>query len=155
MQKTIFRDGDIFAGAATAALGVYIILTASNWEIMGPDGPGPGFFPVGYGAGLVILSLILVFQRAFAAGPGQDKAFDREGLRRAAATWATFAGAAALMPTLGFFVSIGLMAIVLGIAVFEKTLKTSLMNGVLIALGFYLVFGLALDVSVPAGRFGF
>ena len=60
------RDGDVIAGGLTAALGVYITMTAMSWEIMGPDGPGPGFFPVGYGVALVALSLVLIFQRVLA-----------------------------------------------------------------------------------------
>lgn len=155
MRKNLIKDADVIAGAVTGALGVYIVMTALNWEVMGPDGPGPGFFPAGYGLGLIFLSLILVFQRAAAVRPAQEAGFDRDGLRRAATTWVAFAGTAALMPMLGFFVSMGLMTIFLGTVVFDRPLKSSILNGVLIALGFYLVFGLALDVALPAGRLGF
>ena len=51
------RDGEALAGAALAALGVHIVRQALGWEIMGPDGPGPGFFPFGYGALMIVLSL--------------------------------------------------------------------------------------------------
>ena len=63
MKKNIFQDADVIAGGLTAALGVYITTTALRWDVMGPEGPGPGFFPVGYGAALVLLSFVLIFQR--------------------------------------------------------------------------------------------
>ena len=59
------------------------------------------------------------------------------------------------MPMIGFYVSLGLLALFLSLTVFQKSLKTALLNGVLMALGFYIVFGLALDVSLPTGRLGF
>jgi hypothetical protein len=80
MTKSIFRDGDIIAGALTAALGTYITVTASRWDVMGPEGPGPGFFPIGYGIALIILSLILIFQRFTAARhTEEDRPFDWAG----------------------------------------------------------------------------
>ncbi|MBX9758158.1 MAG: tripartite tricarboxylate transporter TctB family protein [Beijerinckiaceae bacterium] len=155
MKPNILRDGDTIAGGLTAALGVYITMTAMRWEVMGPDGPGPGFFPVGYGVALVALSIILIVQRAAAKRTNDETAIDWQGLRRAATTWIAFAGAAALMPIIGFFVSLGLLTLFLSLTVFEKSLKTALLNGVLIGLGFYIVFGLALDVSLPTGLLGF
>ncbi len=155
MNRNILRDGDVIAGGLTGALGVYITMTAMKWEIMGPDGPGPGFFPVGYGVALVALSLVLIFQRVLAQRTQDETSFNWEGLRRAATAWFAFAGAAALMPMIGFYVSLGLLALVLSLTVFQKSLKTALLNGALMALGFYIVFGLALDLSLPTGRLGF
>jgi putative tricarboxylic transport membrane protein len=156
VQKNMFRDGDVIAGALTAALGAYITVTAARWEVMGPDGPGPGFFPIGYGIALIALSLILVFQRFTAAKePRDDKPVDWPGFRRAGLTWAAFAASAGLMPVIGFYVSLGLLALFLGLFVFNKPLKTALITGVLSALGFYVTFGLALDVSLPVGLLGF
>lgn len=155
MNRNIFRDGDVIAGGLIAALGVYITTTAMRWEVMGPEGPGPGFFPVGYGVALVGLSLVLIFQRVLAQPSKNETSIDWQGMRRAATTWIAFAGAAALMPTLGFFVSLGLLTLFLSLTVFEKPLKAALLNSVLIAVGFYIVFGLALDISLPTGLLGF
>jgi putative tricarboxylic transport membrane protein len=123
---------------------------------MGPEGPGPGFFPIGYGIALIILSLILIFQRFTAARRTEEnRPFDWAGFRRAASAWVAFTAAAALMPTLGFCISLGLLTLFLGLFVFEKPLKNALTAGVLSAVGFYIVFDKALDVALPAGLLGF
>lgn len=156
MTKSFLRDGDVIAGLFTAALGAYITVTAARWDVMGPEGPGPGFFPVGYGIALILLSLILIFQRFKAAPRKEDgKPFDWAGFRRAAITWIAFTASTALMPSLGFYISFGLLTLFLGLFVFEKPLKNALTAGVLSALGFYVVFNLALDVALPAGFLGF
>jgi len=54
------KTGDIVSGAALAGLGVFIIVEARGWEYLGPDGPGPGFFPLWYGIALLVLSLLLI-----------------------------------------------------------------------------------------------
>ena len=59
-QKSWFLKGDVVSGAVLAALGVYIISEARQWNYVGPEGPGPGFFPLWYGIAMVILSLWLV-----------------------------------------------------------------------------------------------
>ena len=156
MAKSIFRDGDVIAGSLTAALGAYITVTAARWDVMGPEGPGPGFFPVGYGIALIILSLILIFQRFTAARDQEEsKPFDWAGFRRAIVTWVAFTASTAFMPTLGFYISFGLLTLFLGLLVFQKPLKNALAAGVLSAIGFYIVFDFALDVALPAGFLGF
>ena len=45
------------SAAALAALGVYVFMEAWNWPYYNDDGPGPAFFPLWYGAGMVVLSL--------------------------------------------------------------------------------------------------
>lgn len=156
MTKSIFRDGEVIAGSLTAALGAYITVTATRWDVIGPEGPGPGFFPVGYGIALIVLSLILIFQRFTAARDKEEnKPFDWAGFRRAAITWIAFTASTALMPTLGFYISFGLLTLFLALFVFEKPLKTGLTAGVLSAVGFYVVFDFALDVALPAGFLGF
>ncbi len=156
MRKALFKDADVIAGSCTAALGVYITLTASRWEVMGADGPGPGFFPIGYGIALIILSLILIFQRFTAPLTSEaGAAFDWEGFGRAAATWAAFAVSALAMQTAGFYIAFGVLTVFLAGFVFGKPLKTALLTGVLSAAGFYIVFCLALDVSLPVGILGF
>ena len=57
----ILRDGDVWSGAALAALGIYILVQASAWDYFSLDGPGPGFFPFWYGAAMTTLAFYLVF----------------------------------------------------------------------------------------------
>src|SRR5690349_24965882 len=61
------KSGDLWSGLALAALGLYIVVQAWQWEYLGPDGPGPGFFPLWYGVAIFALSVLLVgshFRRA-------------------------------------------------------------------------------------------
>jgi putative tricarboxylic transport membrane protein len=127
-----------------------------GWNVMGPDGPGPGFFPIGYGVALTVLSLVLIIQRFRAgAGAASDTPFDWAGFARAGATWVAFAASAALMSTLGFYIAFALMTFFLVLFVFRKPLPSALTTGICSALGFYLVFGFALGVSMPIGLLGF
>ena len=69
MEETAIKTGDIVSGGVLAGLGVFIILEAKGWDYLGPDGPGPGFFPLWYGIALVALSLLLVVMGFRAGGP--------------------------------------------------------------------------------------
>jgi putative tricarboxylic transport membrane protein len=155
MQKNILKDGDVIAGAAAGALGVYITMTASKWTIMNEDGPGPGFFPMGYGIGLILLSAILILSRIKAQRTADEEPTDWAGFARAGGTWVAFVVAAALMGVLGFYISFGLMTFTLVLLVFGRPLKSAFATGLLSAVGFYLVFGLILDVPLPIGVMGF
>jgi hypothetical protein len=93
----IARDRDVISGAVLAALGVFILSQALQWNLIGPDGPGPGFFPVGYGVLMTGLSLYLVVKSAVKPDPAARTAVDWSGTGRALGTWGLFAGSIALM----------------------------------------------------------
>ena len=48
---------DFWSGLALAALGAYIVVQARGWDYLTEDGPGPGFFPLWYGIGILACSL--------------------------------------------------------------------------------------------------
>jgi len=153
--QRVARDSDVLAGGVLAALGVYILVQATRWEYMGFDGPGPGFFPFWYGLAIVILSLWLVVGRLFRLRRESPGAVDWPGVRRALGTWALFALSVAVMPWLGFVLSFALLTFVLVRWQFGQGLKTAAFTAVGLAVGFYVLFPLALDVPLPAGRLGF
>jgi putative tricarboxylic transport membrane protein len=152
--RRLLRDSDVMAGAALAALGLFVITEALKWEYMGFDGPGPGFFPLWYGIAITVLSLWLALRRALKPAP-ETSAIDWVGVARALGTWAAFAASIALMPGLGFAVSFGLLTLFMVRLQFGQPWKTALLAAVGLAGGFYLLFPLALDVPVPVGRLGF
>ncbi len=48
------RDkGDLIAGAVLAAFGIYVIWVAVKLPYVSDVGPGPGFFPLWLGIGLI------------------------------------------------------------------------------------------------------
>src|SRR5690349_21602554 len=53
------RDPNILFGAALSILGLYILTEAGKWTVYGNDGPGPGFFPLIYGAIMLVAALVL------------------------------------------------------------------------------------------------
>jgi putative tricarboxylic transport membrane protein len=152
VTKDILRNGDVIAGAVLAALGVYIFLESRNWPYYNEDGPGPAFFPSWYGIVMVVLSLALIVSAVRKAQkPGE---YDWPGIGRALVTWLAFALSAALMGWLGFLVSFALLTFFIVIYVYRQPPLTAGIVAVSSAVGFYLVFPLALSVPLPTGVFG-
>ncbi len=103
------KTGDIVSGAVLAGLGIYVVSEAHGWEYLGPDGPGPGFFPLWYGIAMIALSLLSIGSsalRGLAAKPVKPVNWREVG--RALATWMAFTACIALLKVLGFLLSFGL-----------------------------------------------
>src|SRR5262245_60897787 len=150
-----YKTGDIVSGAVLAGLGIYIISEARRWEYLGPDGPGPGFFPLWYGAAMVALSAALVVSSARRQRSPSLGAVPWRKIGRAFATWLALAAAVALSAWLGLTVSLGLLTFFIVAAVYRRPLHVAAGVGVLLAAGFYLAFPVALGVPLPVGPLGF
>jgi len=156
MERSRFSRGDVVSGMVLAALGVYIIVEARHWEYLGADGPGAGFFPLWYGIAMVVLALLLTggnLLRRAAAAHAVPANWRKVG--HALTSWAAFAVSIALLKPLGFLVSFALFTFFVVAAIYRRPLPAALAIAVGGALGFYLVFPLALNVSLPVGMFGF
>jgi len=150
------RSADIWSGAVLAALGSYVVAEAMHWEYLGADGPGPGFFPFWYGAALIALALGLVvaaFMKGRAGEGGKPVQWNEVG--RALAVCGAFAISAALLHALGFLLSFALLTAFIVCVMYGRPLKTGIAAGVLGAAAFYVVFPVALEVSLPVGMLGF
>jgi putative tricarboxylic transport membrane protein len=154
-EEGTIKTGDIVSGAVLAGLGVFIILEARGWEYLGPDGPGPGFFPLWYGIAIVALAALLVAtnlaQRA--AEPGGSVNWRETG--RALAAWAGLALCVGLLKILGFLLAFGLFTFFLVAVMYRRSLGTAAAVSLGMAVGFYLLFPLALNVALPVGTLGF
>ena len=154
MAAPIRNAGDLVSGALLAGLGLFIIVQARGWDYLAPDGPGPGFFPLWYGIAMVVLSLALIATTLVRnSAPGQPVAWKEVG--HALAVWAAFTLCVALMQLLGFLLSFGLLTFFVVAVIYGRPLKIALAVAAGSALGFYLVFPLALSVTLPVGRLGF
>jgi putative tricarboxylic transport membrane protein len=151
--KDILRNGDVLSAAALAALGIYVLMEAWNWPYYNDDGPGPAFFPIWYGVGMVVLSLALIGMTVAKLPKAESP--DWPGISRALITWGAFAISAVLMKWLGFMVSFALLTVFIITYVFRQPPVTAVVVAVVAALGFYLVFPLALSVPLPTGVLGF
>lgn len=146
-------NGDVLSGLVLVALGIYVIIEARGWNYMSEEGPGPGFFPFWYGIAMVVLSLVLVLRSATGAATG--KPVEWAGVRRALLAWAAFAVSVALFQPLGFLLSFALLTLFVMYVMYGRPLKISVAAAVGNAAGFYLVFVLALGLSLPVGPLGF
>lgn len=148
--------GDVISGAVLAGLGIFIIVESHNWEYSGTDGPGPGFFPLWYGIAMVALSLLLI---AVSFLRRADNAERRPVNWREAGTallaWLAFALCVGLLKPLGFMLSFALLTFFIVAVLYRKPLATAAITAASCAAGFYLVFPLALKVSLPTGILGF
>ena len=155
MGESWFKRGDVVSGAVLAALGAYIIVEARQWVYMEPDGPGPGFFPMWYGIAMVALSLLLITGDVRQKARAAAQPVNRSEVGRALFTWAAFAGCVALLKVLGFMLSFGLLTLFIVAVMYRRPLRVALAVAAGSSIGFYLVFPLALNVSLPVGVFGF
>ena len=163
MAEIHYNNGDAVSAAVLTGLGAYIVMEASNWDYMAPDGPGPGFFPLWYGIALVVLSLFVIGARLSrivqqgrgAAAPGaRNAAASRREIYHALGVWLAFTISIALLQPLGFLVAFGLLTLFIVALIYRRPWKVSIAVAVLTSLGFYLVFPLALGVALPVGILG-
>jgi putative tricarboxylic transport membrane protein len=143
------RNGDFWSGLVLAALGAYVILQARGWTYMSEDGPGAGFFPIWYGSLMVVLSLALVAGSVLK--PSRRAEVRWKDVARALTCWAAFTASVALMPVLGFAVSFALLTWFIVKVMCGERQRTALLVAVIGAAGFYVLFEIALDLSLPHG----
>ncbi len=150
----VFKSADFWSGVALAALGAWIIIQARQWEYLGADGPGAGFFPLWYGIAIVVLALALAGS-SLARNITEVARIDRAATRRALAAWATLAVAVASFWVIGFALGFALLCFFMAAVLYRRPLRSAALIAVLATAGFYLVFPVALGVALPAGRLGF
>jgi putative tricarboxylic transport membrane protein len=150
-----YKTGDIVSGAVLAGVGIYIISEARRWEYLGPDGPGPGFFPLWYGIGMVALSLLLVGISLASRGDEPGAPFNWGEVGRALTAWAGLALCVGLLKVLGFLLAFGLFTFFLVAVMYRRSVVTALAVSIGTSLGFWLLFPVALNVALPVGKWGF
>jgi putative tricarboxylic transport membrane protein len=147
-------DRDVVAGLALAGLGSYVAWRALGWDLLTEDGPGPGFFPLGYGVLMLVLSALLVLRAILQPRPAGAPA-DVAGHLRALLTWAVFAGSAFAMQWIGFVAGFAILSAFIVAFVFRRGWKRAAAVGLASAGGFWLVFAQVMGVGLPTGPWGF
>ena len=156
MAKGRVNQGDVVSGAVLAGLGVFIIVEARQWEYTGIDGPGPGFFPLWYGVAMVVLSLLLIGTCLLRPDrSGNHKPVNWGEVGNALLIWLAFSVCVGLLKILGFMLSFALLTFFIVAVMYRKPLATATYTASGCVLGFYLVFPLGLNVSLPVGILGF
>ena len=140
------RSADFGSGLALGGLGAYIIVVASGWEYLGPDGPGPGFFPLWYGILMVVLSVMLALS---SFSKKDNETIDWSGARSAFITWAAFTVMVAVLKLVGFVIAFAALTFFIVLVMYRKPLKVAAVTAIAIAASFYAIFPLALGVPLP------
>src|SRR5437879_11941648 len=150
MEDGTRKPGDLWSGVALAALGLYIIIQAGQWEYLGPEGPGPGFFPLWYGVAMLGFSALLIVSN-LRRGYSRGNAIDWTKLGRALSTWSALAVSVALFKPLGFVISFALLTYFIVAVMYRRPLATAAPVAVASAGGSYLGFDRPLSVPRPVG----
>jgi putative tricarboxylic transport membrane protein len=149
------NNADLISGAVLAGLGLYIVVEARGWDYLTPEGPGPGFFPLWYGAALVALSLVLMASSITRRLRDAGKRVVWPEVARALTVWVGLAVSIALLKVLGFLLSFALLTFFIVSPMYRRPVVHGLAAGVVGAAVFYVLFALALNVSLPVGVLGF
>lgn len=146
------RRGDFWSGLALAALAAYILLQARAWPYMTEEGPGPGFFPMWYGGAMLALSLLLAAGAVVSRTAPRGTLAWRE-LARVFACWGAFVACIALMPLAGFALAFAALTWFVIAVLARRPQRVALPVAVGMASVFYLLFDVALGLSLPRGVF--
>lgn len=151
------RDkSNLIAAACLAAFGVYVIVAAARLAYTSEVGPGPGFFPLWIGIGLVVFAVGLILTKLFSpqrAAIKTSASWTAGG--KALAGWFGLAFTIVLFGWLGFALSFVLLTIFFIAVLDRRPLLLAAGVGVAMAITFYVIFVIALNVSLPAGPWGF
>jgi len=150
-MKAWLRNGDVVSGLVLATLGAFILQQALGWDYLTPDGPGAGFFPRWYGIAMLILSLVQVVRGLRA--PAAQSVYEGSS-RLVLICWGALVGCVLLMKWLGFLASVALLCWFLATVLFERRHGPAMAFALVAAIGFWLLFDVALGVSLPRGPWG-
>ena len=151
------RDkGNLTAGIVLAGFGLYVISVAVRLPYVSDVGPGPGFFPLWLGIGLVLFASTLIFTSITSLRQGSTKETEAWRLMaRSLSGWLALMIAIALLGSIGFVASFIILTIFLTVALERRPALLALGVGVGLAVAFHLIFVVALDVSLPKAVWGF
>lgn len=150
---------NVVAGLLLVALGVFVVQQSLQWQILGSNGPGVGFFPLAYGALIVVLALVLTAKSLWAQREQTRQAKQKltsdmqepANVFAALTVWLAFAVSVALMKFIGFYISLGLLVMFMTRVIFSRGSRFVCLSGLLVPTVFFLVFGLSLKVQLPIG----
>jgi putative tricarboxylic transport membrane protein len=148
--------GDLIAAGVLAGFGIYVIWVAAKLPYVSDVGPGPGFFPIWLGLGMVIFAAGLMSSSLTA----RARKTDREGkswrsLIRPLGGWLAVMAAIALLGRIGFVLSFVVLTLFLIVVLDRRSFFLAAGVAVGLAVAFHVIFVLALDVSLPKAVWGF
>ncbi len=151
------RDkSNLIAAACLAAFGIYVIYGGSKLSYVSDVGPGPGFFPFWIGIGLLLFGSYQMVLSHLSERRHSDHVVPIwSGSGRALGGWLGLAVAIALFRWIGFALGFVLLTNFLIVVLDRRSVVLASGIGVGLALAFYMLFQVALGVSLPSGPWGF
>ena len=92
---------NVISALCLGAFGIYVISVAANLAYVSDVGPGPGFFPLWLGVGLIVFAACLIFVAPNAENRETARPAFSKTAGRALAGWVALMVAIALLPALG------------------------------------------------------
>lgn len=148
---------DLLSAIVLASFGGFVIHEALGLPYRSEFGPGPGFLPLWIGIGIVACSIAMLYACFFRPDRNNEEATKFTGVEfgRALGAWLAFVAAIVLLPLIGFGLSLALLTAFLIFVLDRRSSWVALGVALALALGFHLVFTVALGVSLPVGFLGF
>lgn len=143
------------SSSAFALLGLFIIWECRNLPYWSEFGPGPGFLPLWLGICLAVFSIGLLAQSIRERASGKPEAPFFAAWKESRRVWLVILGYVAMGASvgwLGFYPLCGLFVLFTAKVVERKSWGVALMVGVVVTLGFYLVFDLFMQGDMPRGK---
>ena len=140
----------LIAAGVLAAFGGYIVWGGAKLPYVSDVGPGPGFFPLWLGIGIIAFAAAL----AFSSGAESGAPFSNSA-GRAISSWLALMAAVGLLGPFGFLLSFVALTVFLLMAIDSRPVPLALGVAIGLALAFQLIFVAALDVPLPKGPWGF
>jgi putative tricarboxylic transport membrane protein len=140
----------IFAGVN---LLICVVLMALAWGYQAPfayEPVGPRAYPLLLLLLLVMGALYQLLKPAKQTEAREEPPLNRQVVRKLALCIAAMVAYAALFDVLGFILSSALFAVAMAY-LYDATRVQSIVGGIVIAVGLYLLFDYGLDVPLPLG----
>ena len=149
------KANDLLAALLIAGFGIFVIYQASALPYSSEYGPGPGFFPLWLGLGLVGLALLLGAKSALSRVQFEARDVSWKKTGRPLLAWTGLVITFFLIKLLGFLVTFALLTAFLVFVMDQRPFQAAVAVAVGTALVFYLVFTLLLGVPLPVGPWKF
>jgi putative tricarboxylic transport membrane protein len=150
------KRADGIAGLVLLAFSAYVIIESLSMDLSSEYGPGPGFFPLGLGIILAVLSFLLIVENLNPRKKDKASPFKKKkGIYSAGLALLGLIGYALLIKVLGYLITTFLLVIFLMGVVARDKVRTTLLTAIGVTLLLFLIFQVGLNVHLPKGPFGF
>ena len=150
------KYGGVSSGVFWLVIGIILTIWSSHYQIGRFAQPGPGFFPLGLGFFLILLSLMVIMDewKRFSLNSGDASPPISDGWKKVVYTVAILFVAAFFFEKIGYLLTFFFLILLLMRVVGGQSWKMTLLVAFCATLGAYLIFVLLLKQPLPRGLLG-